>query len=204
MAVERDAPSQPVDHADPSSVLLLESPLSTGCDDPFCAANGDGPVSLLSVLYDGRVAERAQRLRAHSDAVTTAAFVAVDPVDGAVDSAAVRTVSSPADLTGVGMAVSDWVSSRDADERAVVCLDGVSTLLQYASVEDVFHFLHALVSRCRQRNVAVHAHLAASAHRDQTVAKLRQVFDECRDAGATVETTGHSGPVATDGGRETR
>jgi hypothetical protein len=101
-----------------------------------------------------------------------------------------------------------------SNRRWVGCRIAVSTLLQYVDVERVFRFLHAVESQCRRQGVAVHARLAAGAHDEQTVGRLRHLFAETRRVasaapeapeaaeGASESAREGTREVAPDGGRE--
>lgn len=169
------------------------------------ACPGDRPASVLSVLYGETVAERRRALARHAEDIRSAAVVRVDPSapTGFEGVDAVRVVETPEDLTGVGIAVTDWLAARDPDERPVVCLEGLSTMLQYVETDRAFRYLHEVLGRCRSEGAAVHGHLDPAAHDDTTVARIRQLFDTERrvDApdAAGADPTGDQA-VAADGG----
>jgi hypothetical protein len=163
-------------------VLVLE-PSVDGDVHAVCLdalTDDSDPTSVLSVLYSESVEERTARLRDRADGIARAAFVAVDPVDPSDGADAIRGVGSPTDLTGVGVAITEWIGARGSQENPVVCIEGISTLLQYVAVEHCFRFLHAIRGKCRDHGVGFHAHLTPSAHDPRTVATLKQLFDEQR------------------------
>ncbi|MFB6155679.1 MAG: hypothetical protein ABEJ22_07260 [Haloferacaceae archaeon] len=90
----------------------------------------------------------------------------------------VDVVSSPTDLTGLGIAMNEQLAewARD-DARIVVCVHTLTTLLQYASEERVFQFLHVLTNRIRSVDAVAHYHLDPAAVGDRTVHTLLQLFD---------------------------
>ena len=197
------------------STLVLEDAFAAG--SPACfddvldggdRTDGSGETDVLAVVYRGRVEDRFDALRARSELVDSAAVVAVGPAAGGTgshESAAVRAVPDPADLTGVGIAATEWARGRDPDGRAVVCLDSLSTVLQYSDAERVFRFLHALFGQFRSVGVDVHVHMDPDPPDDRTVAQFRQLFDEVRESsthashgGATPDAGARN--VATDGG----
>lgn len=98
---------------------------------------------------------------------------------GGVDGADERSwyVSSPGDLTGVGVALSKAVAAVPRQANARVLLDSASTLLLYADVDAVYRFLHTTIGRLK----SVDAHLFSTLHTDaldeQTFATLVQLFD---------------------------
>lgn len=190
---------------EPSAVLVLEGPLSGGpretCFDLL--TGGKDSRSVLSVRYDGSVEEYARQLRSHPHDVSSAAFVAVRSTTSEYqNNTVVRTVSDPADLTGIGVAVLEWLSARSSEEDPAVCIDSGSEMVQYTDVERVFRLLHALVGKCHDHGASIHVHLTPSAHDDRTVATLRQLFDEQRripSAGSGAETDASVATAGVDG-----
>jgi len=91
----------------------------------------------------------------------------------------VRSVSSPGDLTGLGIAISEYLSEWHSDDnRTVVCFDSVTTLLQYADTERVFQFIHVLTQRIEEAGATAHFHMDPAAHDDQTVRTITSLFDD--------------------------
>lgn len=101
----------------------------------------------------------------------------------------VEYVSSPADLTGIGIGVSEQLRRfADADvERTRVGFYSLSTLLMYAELETVFRFLHVLSGRVESINGLGLFAIDPSTHEADVVNTLKQLFDgmiELRDADA--------------------
>lgn len=94
-----------------------------------------------------------------------------------------RTVSDPGDLTGYGIAVSEFLDGLPADAEPAVCLDSVTALLQYADPERAYRFLQVLCGRVLAADGTVHCHVDPAAH-DQRVLDL---FTGLFDATLTVE-----------------
>lgn len=90
----------------------------------------------------------------------------------------VKTIRTPGDLTGVGVAVSEltgeWIQEA---HRPVVCFHSVTVLLQYADLQQAFRFLHTLTGRLEEIDAVAHFHLDPSAHDEQTLKTLRPLFD---------------------------
>jgi len=84
------------------------------------------------------------------------------------------SVSSPGDLTGVSIPISEFLTAAD---RPVLAVDSVSTILQYADDDTVFRFLSVLSAQLRRQNGLGLFVLTRAAHDDQTVHTLAQVFD---------------------------
>lgn len=89
----------------------------------------------------------------------------------------VRGVSDPADLTGIGIAVSEFLGELPDDVDPVVCVDSLTTLLQYSSPERTYRFLQVLFGRVVAAGGAVHCHADPAAHDDQVLDRLLGLFD---------------------------
>lgn len=115
---------------------------------------------------------------------------ALQPADGARPAAAadweLATVTDPADLTGIGMRVSDVLSDwRDLEAQLVACVHSLTTLLQYTTTARVFRFLHVLTARLAAVDAVSHFHLDPDAHERRTVSRLEQLFDAVAEADET-------------------
>ena len=93
----------------------------------------------------------------------------------AVDPATVETVANASDLTGIGIAVNEFVADRD--EPLTVCFDSLTTLLQYVDLETAYEFLHALTGQLYSVGARSHFHIDPDAHDEQTVHTLLSLFD---------------------------
>lgn len=90
----------------------------------------------------------------------------------------VVSVSSPGDLTGIGLRLGDLLEGwADDDHRLVVCFDSLTTFLQYADLRSVFTFLHVLAGRVTDAGGLAHYHLDPAAHDDATVHALLELVD---------------------------
>jgi archaellum biogenesis ATPase FlaH len=56
--------------------------------------------------------------------------------------------------------------------QTVVCIDSLTTLLQYDDTEQAFQFVHTLMSRFKAVDGTLHAHIHSEAHEAQTLATL--------------------------------
>lgn len=90
----------------------------------------------------------------------------------------IETISDPGDLTGLGIAVSTFLSEWiESNNQIVACFHSLTPLLQYAELQRVFRFLHVLIGRFETMGVVAHFHLDPSAHDQQTISTLTQLFD---------------------------
>ena len=107
-----------------------------------------------------------------------------------------RSIGSPADLTGVGMGISeplaDWEEgSEPGQSRPVVSFGSLSVLLEHVPLDRAFQFLHVLSGRVARTGAVGYYYLDPAAHDLQTVATLTTLFDavvEHTDGGWTIKT----------------
>jgi len=86
----------------------------------------------------------------------------------------VKTVSTPDDLTGLGITLSQALSTH---ENAVVCFDSLTVLLQYVDTETAYEFLNALTGHLYAAGARAHFHIDPTAHDTRTVDALASLFD---------------------------
>jgi len=91
-----------------------------------------------------------------------------------------NTVADPGDLTGLGIAVSERLDSLPADAAPAVCVDSLTTLLQYADTERAYRFLQVLCGRVRAADGTVHVHADPDAHAAADLDRLAGLFDGVR------------------------
>jgi hypothetical protein len=93
----------------------------------------------------------------------------------------VGTVENPSDLTGIGIELSELLSTMgeaaDDDEPLSVCFDSITSLLQYADLQRTFRFLHVVTGRIKTVDGVGHFHMDPAAHTDQELATLKGLFD---------------------------
>lgn len=90
----------------------------------------------------------------------------------------VVSVSSPGDLTGLGIELGNYLSDWDDDgNRLLLCFHTLTTFLQYADLRSVYRFVHVLTGRIREAGGVGHYHLDPTAHDEQTVNTLLGLFD---------------------------
>jgi len=159
--------------------ILLEAPGFGDAGVDACAelvAAAD-PENVLFVSYGGDPSDRLARCRERGVDPDAAMAIVVGEVRGGVDGGfdAVEGLAAPSDLTGLGIAVTDALA--DVEGTTAVCLDSVTSLLQYVDLETAFEFLHVFVGRCYRQNAVGHLHVDPGAHDAQTVAQLASLVD---------------------------
>jgi hypothetical protein len=104
----------------------------------------------------------------------------------------ITTVSSPGDLTGLGIEISEQLEAwADDGNQTVVCFHTLTTLFQYVDLEPAFQFLHVLTSRVRIADARAHYHVDPAAHDERELNTMRTLFDAVvapSDDGWTVRT----------------
>lgn len=181
---------------DARSLLVLASPLEEQtaaiCGD-LLSTDDASTTNYLSVALDETPHDRLDHWRRHATPAlpakvgivacgeTTRAATATSDTGTtryAGSDVRVTGVSSPGDLTGLGIAVERCLSAWDGDEhRTVACIDSLTTLLQYVDVRRAFRFLNVLLARFAFVDAVVHAHVDPDAHDAKTLATIESLFD---------------------------
>jgi len=96
------------------------------------------------------------------------------------DNDRVTYASSPDDMTGIGIKFSEFVEEFYRDrgiQRNRVLFDSLTTLLMYSNLQTVFRFMHVFTSRIENADaIGIHV-IDASAHDEETMNTLGQLFD---------------------------
>jgi KaiC/GvpD/RAD55 family RecA-like ATPase len=103
----------------------------------------------------------------------------------------IKYTSSPVDMTGIGIKLSEFLQGfyqNRGIERNRVMLHSLSTLLMYADLQTVFRFLHVFTGRIQSVDGLGVFAIDDSAHDDQTMNTLKQLFDG-------IVTTQEDGPT---------
>jgi len=173
---------------DPGTNVLIEGPPMSGKRElgfqilETGARNGEGSIFVTTKDNADRVAEDFAELAGD-----------VDPTVGIVDcvtkqqgmgstteSELVRYASSPVDLTGIGIELSELLRAlyqKRGLTRNRILLHSLSTLLMYSDLQTVFRFLHVFTGRVQSADALGVFIIDSSAHDEQTVSTLKQLFD---------------------------
>jgi len=96
------------------------------------------------------------------------------------DDPRIKYASSPVDMTGIGIKLSEFLREfyevRELTENRVL-LYSVSTLLMYSNLQTVFRFLHVFTGRIQSADALGVYVIDSTAHDDQTMNTLKQLFD---------------------------
>jgi len=92
-----------------------------------------------------------------------------------------KSVDNPADLTGIGIELSELLSTMstaaDDGEQLAFCFDSITSLLQYADLQRAFRFLHVVTGRVKTADGVGYYRLDPEAHDAQALATLKGLFD---------------------------
>jgi KaiC/GvpD/RAD55 family RecA-like ATPase len=92
----------------------------------------------------------------------------------------VKFAASPVDMTGIGIKFSEVLENyyqTQGLERNRVMLHSLSTLLMYSDLQTVFRFLHVFTGRVQSIDGLGLFSIDSTAHDDQTMNTLKQLFD---------------------------
>jgi hypothetical protein len=205
MSTEPTATPNPLSEriGDASAVLVL-APSLDAHDDEACldllTVTEPADENVLSVtitqsadkrvqLWDAHVDERPVRVGiisagefTRSAATATSSSPQTPPSQHSPESLRIETVSDPGDLTGIGIAISTFLSEWAENEtQTVACFHSITPLLQYANLQRIFRFLHVLTGRFESMGVVAHFHLDPGAHDQQAISTLTPLFDAVVD-----------------------
>ncbi|QCJ48175.1 MULTISPECIES: RAD55 family ATPase [Haloprofundus] len=96
------------------------------------------------------------------------------------DDGRVKYTSSPVDMTGIGIKLSEFLQTFYADqhvERNRIGVHSLSTLLMYSNLQTVFRFLHVFTGRIQSVDGLGLFCIDSTVHDDRTLNTLKQLFD---------------------------
>lgn len=99
---------------------------------------------------------------------------------GAVENENIKIASSPVDLTGIGVKISQFLDEyfmKKNIRRIQLHINSLSTILMYSNLQTVFRFLHVFTGRIKASGAIGVYMIEGGMHDDQTIAVLKQLFD---------------------------
>ena len=170
-----------------TNVLLLgpsvERTVDAGCKHLLSADAGRSvlavsftqPPAQWIARWDERVGERPP---ATTVVTTSDTFTGPRADEDVGDDVDVEYLSSPGDLTGLGMLISKYLERwHDQERRIALCFDSLTTLLQYDDLENVYRFLHLITTRLASADARAHFHLDPATQKDQSISTIASTFD---------------------------
>lgn len=184
----------------PAGNVLLAAPPMTRHTDDVCAAMAtpasDQPVTLLYLTFTRAASHTTPawmnvvgesfpaRLRIVS--VGSDPVAGVPRYDGRESpsiSVSTETVSDPADLTAIGIALTKHLEDRADGGRVVACIRSITGLLQYADRRRAYQFLDVVTEYLSSVDALAHFHVDPGAHDEQTISTLTALFDAVVEVG---------------------
>lgn len=184
--------SIPVSEVRPGTNLLILGPPMTGKADLTLRMMGeDGTENSVIVTTQSSADEL---LDGYGDVLSPNVGV-VDTVSqqrgvDVEDAEHVKYVSSPRDLTSIGIKFSELLDDIDDDGGVKVYVESVSTLLMHMDVQTVFRFLHVFTGQVKDVEGVGLFVINSESHSQQDISKLKQLFDgliHLRETGDGVE-----------------
>lgn len=171
--------------------ILLEEP-SLGGGREMCSSllvDGVSEPNVLFVSFTRQASACVAQLDGES--VGSVGVITVGDASAAVEDDGVVTdsVSTPSDLTGLGISIGKFLS--EFDDQVLLCFDSLTSMLQYVNVQTAYEFLHAVTGQIHAADARAHFHIDPSAHGDQDVAAIASLFDarvSLGDGDTTIQT----------------
>jgi KaiC/GvpD/RAD55 family RecA-like ATPase len=98
----------------------------------------------------------------------------------ALENENIKTVKSPADLTGIGIKISQFLEEftiKKNIQRIQLHINSLSTILMFSNIETVFRFLHVFTGRIKDKGGLGIYVIESGMHGEQTMAILKHLFD---------------------------
>lgn len=207
MQTSRGCPDGSTIGVDPPANVLLEAPSLSDATTEICTRVGDGDTrNVLIVALSGNPDARLDTWRRGGGLPGNVGIVTVDETRSAAaadgcssvtsgpggSTISTTTVSGADDLTGIGIKIGNCLSAwEDQAATTHVCLDSITTMLQYVGPRKAFRFLHVVTRRIAEVDGVAHFHFDPSAHDEQTVSMIESLFSEvyAYDADADIWTS---------------
>jgi len=156
------------------NVLLAEPAMGSGRETcrSLLFGTADEP-SVLFVTYTRDVDECLERVDVPAD--RNLGVISVGDARADSPGAAVEQVSTPGDLTGLGIRVGQFLS--EWDPPVVVCFESLTAMLQYVDFETAYEFVHTVTGQIHAAGARAHFHIDPAAHDETVVAGFTSLFD---------------------------
>ena len=92
----------------------------------------------------------------------------------------IRIVSSPVDLTGIGVKISYFFEifiTKKNIQKNQLHMNSISTILMYSNIQTIFRFLHVFTGRIKSIGGIGIYMIESGMHDEQAIATLKQLFD---------------------------
>jgi hypothetical protein len=175
----------PLSSIEPATNLLISGPAMSGAEELFArmlrpGADDEGTIVVSTGTGAGKLYDRFQETAGSIDRRRFGVVDCVSRQQGqSVEGENLRSVSSPRDLTGIGMELSDLYESFYGRglQGVRTGLESISTLLMYAELSTLFRFLHVFTGRISTADGLGVFVIDPTSHDDQTTGTIFQLFD---------------------------
>jgi KaiC/GvpD/RAD55 family RecA-like ATPase len=150
--------------------LVFDLLTPSGSTDPVLVVTTDDPAERIRARLDERGVDDPERVR------IVDASGAPDPGEEMIHS-----VSSPSDLTGMGVGFTESVDDLGRPPRLRLGFHSVSTLLRYVDADQAFSFLHVLSRRTSAAGYLGVFAIDPTTHDDPFVNQVTSIFDVAID-----------------------
>ncbi len=97
-----------------------------------------------------------------------------------VESENIKIASSPVDLTGIGVKISQFLEEffmKKNIRKVQLHINSLSTILMYSNIQTVFRFLHVFTGRIKAMGAMGIYVIDSGMHDEQAIATLKQLLD---------------------------
>ncbi len=98
----------------------------------------------------------------------------------AVENENIKIASSPVDLTGIGVKISQFFEEffmKKNIQKNQLHINSLSTILMYSNIQTVFRFLHVFTGRIKAAGALGIYVIESGMHDEKSIATLKQLFD---------------------------
>ncbi len=98
----------------------------------------------------------------------------------AVENENIKIASSPVDLTGIGVKISQFFEEffmKKNIKKTQLHINSLSTILMYSNIQTVFRFLHVFTGRIKAAGSLGIYVIESGMHDEQAISTLKQLFD---------------------------
>ncbi|MBU4076515.1 MAG: recombinase RecA [Euryarchaeota archaeon] len=98
----------------------------------------------------------------------------------AVENENIKMASSPLDLTGIGVRISQFLEEfqmKKNIQKIQLHINSLSTILMYSNIHTVFRFIHVFTGRIKASGGLGIFVMESGMHDEQAIATLKQLFD---------------------------
>ncbi len=98
----------------------------------------------------------------------------------AVENENIKIASSPVDLTGIGVKISQFFEDffmKKNIRKTQLHINSLSTILMYSNIQTVFRFIHVFTGRIKAAGALGIYVIESGMHDEQAIATLKQLFD---------------------------